>query len=417
MKKRIMGLACCLLFLAGCRAGQTEKQAVLPWPDGEVTLYASADLHWQQQNREWDNALVAQLDYLDEIVDTLLDEALSGKPAALLLCGDLTNGGRPEEHRELAAKLTAAEQSGLKIYVTMGNHDFDNGLEPKKLEEFYREFGYAEAVSRDTDSMSYLAYASDKLWLLSLDANLYAEKTSKLAGVVSRETLDWVEECLKAAEQSGAMLVPFSHHNLLVHTIDGLGVNYNIDGGEELQALLLKYGVPIYISGHRHNSFVVQSEQGERWLNELVCDMPAAYPHRYLTVTFRPDGSIDYAVPSLDVDGWAAKTGRGEPELLDFAAYSAELAEAQLKVTAQRVTATLETEPKKQAEMARFYYDFYHAYRNRRLWQERARLMADPGLALWQKYAKNSIYGRWMPWILQNQCNDATEQRLGPYRG
>lgn len=408
MKKYVLCLFV-LLLLSGCGV---QKEAVprLPWPKTETTLFVSSDLHWQE------NGTSERIPYLDELIDTLLDETQRDAPAALILCGDLTNGGRAEEHNEVARRLSKAEQAGVQIFVTMGNHDMDHRVATEELEKIYGEFGFDEATSHDEDSMSYLAELNEEIWFLSLDCNVYGEKKSESAGTISEKTLAWVEDCLQQARQAGVMVVPFSHHNLLEHTLEGKSSNYNINRGAELSRLLLDYGVPIYLSGHRHNSFIVPFEQGGRQLHELVTDMPGAYPYRYTALRFQRDGTITYAVPGLDVDSWAVQQGRTEEELLNFSDYSHEAAQTRTEQNAAGVAEKLTDDVSIQTEMARFYVDFYNNYQIRNLWQEGARLRADPGLALWQKYGAENIYGRWIPWILQNQCNDAPEQVLGPFR-
>lgn len=406
-----------VLVLSGCAVGAgAEEEKRLSWPEEPLTLFVSSDLHWQTADKREGNTLIRQMAYLDEIVDTLLSEAVAAKPAALLLCGDLTNSGSVAEHRELVAKLERARQQGLAVYVTMGNHDMDRGAEPAVLEALYADFGYGNARSADEDSMSYLAAVSDELWLLSLDTNLYGERTGTRAGLISEKTLAWVENCLQQAAEQGAMVIPFSHHNLVVHNMNGKGDNYNIDGGDALAALMLDYGVPIYLSGHRHNSFVATAEQGSRRLDELVSDMPAAYPHRYTTVTLRGDGFVDYAVPNLDVSAWARGAGRTEPTLLDFKAYTEALAAPKRREAGAGNLARLALPDDIRADMIDYYADFQESYQNRRLHAERERLLTAPGYGLWQKYAGETVYGRWMPWLLQNQYGDASEQVLGPYR-
>ena len=418
MKKGLpaaLGLA--LALLSGCAARATGEDAPpLCWPEQPVTLYVSSDLHWQPRAQAAGNDLLPEMVWLEEIIDALMDAAARDKPAALVLCGDLTNGGTLEEHEALSARLGAAEAAGVNIFVTMGNHDMDRSVPPGTLKRLYGAFGWAEALSADGGSMSYLAPVTDGLWLLSLDCNVYGEKESKLAGTVSTETLAWVEDCLERAAEAGVMVVPFSHHNLMVHTVDGDGRNYNIDGGDALEDLLLSYGVPLYLSGHRHNSFLVEAERDGRKLIEAVTDMPAAYPHRYTAITLQPDGTADYAVPSLDVDGWAARTGRSERELLRFAEQSGARARARLEDTAARVTERMDAAQADRAEMERFYLDFYACYQARTLWREGDRLRADPGLALWRAHAGENIYARWMPWILEHQSADAPVQTLGPFR-
>ncbi len=38
------------------------------------------------------------------------------------------------------------------------------------------------------------------------------------------------------------------------------------------------------------------------------------------------------------------------------------------------------------------------------------------GPPLWKAHTKKNIYACWMPWILENQSNDAPTQTLGPFR-
>lgn len=415
MRKGTWMLLFLLVLLAGCSA-QAKGAETLPWPKEEVTLYVSSDLHWQPHDKTLSSALLPQMVYLEEIIDTLISEAEAGKPAALLLCGDLTNDGRGEEHRELSARLTEAEAAGVRIFVTPGNHDMSGETGPEEFMSIYAAFGYREAVSRDKDSISYLAEVNDGLWVLSLDCNVYGDKKSETAATISDSTLEWVEDCLQRAAASNAMVVPFSHHNLLPHTMDNQVRNYNIDQADQLAALLMDYGVPLYLSGHRHNSFVVETSRDGNLLTELVTDMPAAYPHRYTTICFQTDGTVHYEVPRLDVSAWAAENGRTEPELLGFADYTRALTEARMAQTAELLMDGLNVPQAEQVAMETYYLAFYQAYQERELWREGDGLRADPALALWERYAGSNVYGRWIPWVLRNQTNDQPVQTLGPFR-
>ncbi|MEG1878857.1 MAG: metallophosphoesterase [Pseudoflavonifractor sp.] len=391
MKKYLCGLLCGLLLLSGCSAGAGER-AALPWVSRPVTLFVSADLHSQENS---------PLAFLEESLDALFAEAAAERPAALLLCGDLTNGGREEEHLALVRRLEAARQAGTRIFVTMGNHDMDRGIDPERLKEIYADFGYRDAISSDGDSMSYLAPLNDQVWLLSLDCNVYGEKESNLAGVISPETLDWVRDCLDRAQKAGALVLPFGHHNLLVHNMNDKGDSYNIAGGDDLAELLLDYGVPVYLSGHRHNSFQVPKERDGRQLTELVSDMPAAYPHRYTALTLQPNGSIDYAVPELN---------------LKNRSLSAAAATEKLHETAAIAVKSFHVTDDERLALEDFFFRFYGAFQNRRLWQEGSLLREDPALVRWQTHGTESVYARWMPWVLAHQTDDCPAQTLGPYR-
>lgn len=236
-----------------------------------------------------------------------------------------------------------------------------------------------------------------------------------VAGTIGEETLDWVEECLDRAGEAGALVLPFSHHNLVVHNMGGASDSYNIAGGEALEELLLSRGVPLYLSGHRHNSFLARTGSGERELTEAVAATPIAWPHYYTVLTFHPEGTMDHCLQRLDVDDWARRTGRREPELLDFAAQSEARDRREREENVIRMLERMDVPSQKRPVMAAYFLDFYAQFQNHRLWQEGERLRRDPALELWQAYAGENVYARWMPWILENQANDAPEQTLGPF--
>lgn len=66
-----------------------------------------------------------------------LFEAVSKSADILLLCGDLTNVGTPEEARRLAGDLRSCR---VPVFGVLGNHDFEEG-KPEEVEEILREAG------------------------------------------------------------------------------------------------------------------------------------------------------------------------------------------------------------------------------------------------------------------------------------
>lgn len=411
-RKWLLGLLLLLLFLAvGCRffSPGVEKD-LLPWPTEAVTLWASSDFHWQEPSA------TPRTPCLDEIIDALLDKAAREGPQALLLCGDLTNDGSLAEHQAISDRLRMAQEGGVRIFVTFGNHDMDRDLSPETLTELYGPFGWDRAISRDESSMSYLARVTDRLWLLSLDCCLYGERGKGVAGAIGEETLSWVKDCLDRAGAEGAMVIPFSHHNLIVHNFSGTTDSYNIDGGDRLEELLLSRGIPLYLSGHRHNSFLARAGSEEGELVESVVATPTAWPHYYTVFTLQPESRVDHSLRTLDVAAWARRMGREEPELLDFNVGSQARDRRQKEEIAVGMMEHMGVPEENRAAMEEYFLDFYDQFQNHRLWEEGERLRRDPGLALWSNYADQNIYARWMPWILENQAEDAPDQLLGPFR-
>ncbi len=375
----------------------------------QYTLYVSADIHWQRKDS---NNRIA---YLDEIINTLLYTTIKDDVDALILCGDLTNSGRLEEHIALSTLLTEAQDKGVNIFVTMGNHDMDSKLPIETLETLYGEFGFNDAIFRDLASMSYLTKLNNDILLLSLDCNVYGEKTSTRAATISDTTLVWVEKCLMYAKEVGAFVLPFSHHNLVEHAMDNHVVHYNIDKNIELQRLLMKYDVPLYLSGHRHGSFVASAKTDDKEIHEIVVDIPSSYPFRYTSLEFNESKTITYTIPSLDISAWAKETGNNEKYLMTFTIDAKADYEKWVKENGLLVAKNLTNNTKEQKELARYYEEIFIASKNKTLWQEKDRLLNDSALTLWKKYEDESVFARWMPWMLENSTDDHSQRNFGPY--
>jgi 3',5'-cyclic AMP phosphodiesterase CpdA len=125
-----------------------------------------------------------------EILDATIN-AISGLNSQfVLVCGDLTKDGELASHLLAVQYLAKLESQGKKIYVVPGNHDIRNGhsfrytgdtrervpnITAEQFAEIYAEYGFKEAIQKDSDSLSYVAEPEDGLWLLALDSCNYKE--------------------------------------------------------------------------------------------------------------------------------------------------------------------------------------------------------------------------------------------------
>lgn len=265
--------------------------------------------------------------YSEEIMDAFLAEAVEAKPEAMLLTGDLTFNGALLSHTALAAKLRAAEEHGLRIYVLPGNHDLDNpnaarfsGAEFQRVplaaaEDFrriYADFGFDEALSTDPDSLSYVVSLNDHTRLLMLDFNTRHDPCG-----VSDKTLAWVEAQLRDARDAGLKMLTAGHQNLFQLTMFRTG--YVIRNAEKLAALFREYGVTLYMSGHLH----CQHWKTEEGLTEIATSALSVCPCQYGILKVTGD-TLRYETRETDVSAWALEQGRTEPDLLNFRTYAAD---------------------------------------------------------------------------------------------
>lgn len=306
-------------------------------PEKELRIFVASDLHYISPEicdfgayftHMMDNADSKLSHYCEELTEAFLDEVIAAKPDALLLTGDLTFNGARESHRDLAEKLRRVEAAGIPVLVLTGNHDVYNRnaarfeddsftrLTPCTTDDFrsvYSEFGPGEALSVDTDSLSYLYALSERTWVLMMDFNTAHDFCG-----VSKETLAWVEEQLARAQREGKQILAAGHQNLFVHSAFVSG--YVIARAEALSALLRAYEVPLFLSGHLH----IQHWKTEKGLTEITTSALCVYPCQYGILT-AGQGSLSYETRRVDVTAWAAAQERFDPPLRDFSAYAAQV--------------------------------------------------------------------------------------------
>lgn len=313
-------------------------------------LVLATDLHYQSA-QAGDGGPAFQLfversdgkviQYLPELLEAFLDEVIEEKPSALVLSGDITMNGERMNHEELAGRLARVQDAGVQVLVIPGNHDINNGhaavyygaekesvdsIDGEDFYEIYRRYGYDQALSRDSSSLSYVYALDEKNWLLMLDSCQY-EPENKVEGRIKESTLAWMDEQLLKAREQGIFVLPIAHHNLLAQS-RMYTTQCAMDNNGEVIDLLQKYRLPLFFSGHLHVQRVRKHkaepgvDDGAYGIQEIITDALSIPPCQYGEVVWDEDGSISYETRSVDVSGWARKTGSVNPDLLDFEDWS-----------------------------------------------------------------------------------------------
>ena len=105
---------------------------------------------------------------MDKVMDEFVEEMKELKPDAVVITGDLTYNGEKQSHLELRSHLVPLQEEGIKVYVTVGNHDTltspyallkegaveTEGTSPMEGEEIWSDFGYGKAEYQDGASSS-----------------------------------------------------------------------------------------------------------------------------------------------------------------------------------------------------------------------------------------------------------------------
>ncbi|MBR2046709.1 MAG: metallophosphoesterase [Agathobacter sp.] len=262
--------------------------------------------------------------YSSDYFDAFLAEVIEKAPDVLILSGDITLNGSMKSHEEVTQKLQKVEEAGIDVLVIPGNHDVRTTAgdytpeEPIVVEsalaggfaELYKNFGPDLALSQDSVSLSYIYEASPYLRILMIDTNTLSK------GTVHADTLKWIEQELKNAQDADANVIAVTHQNLHIHN-ELLYFTYQLYNADELLALFETYDVALNLSGHIH----IQSIVDNGTVPEVAVGSLAIGGTPYGEITYTPQ-ELTYTTVKTDVSAYAASVGLTDENLLDFNNYS-----------------------------------------------------------------------------------------------
>lgn len=266
--------------------------------------------------------------YCAEILDAFIDQVITTQPDCVILSGDITFNGAKKSHEDLAAKLQRILTAGIPVYVMPGNHDIASGaaaafhgesftrvqsVSPQEFESIYRDFGFAQAVSRDPYSLSYMAEPFPGLRVLMLDTNV-----PSATGTVTGSTLVWLEQALASAQKDGAKVIAVTHQNLYAHS-SLLSRGFVINNADALLQLYQRYGVSVNLSGHMHMQHTMHTDDGG--IPEIATSSLAVAPCQYGVITITGE-QAKYHTEITDVAAWAERNGKTDENLLNFSAFA-----------------------------------------------------------------------------------------------
>lgn len=242
-----------------------------------------------------------EIEDLHPVLDFVLSEIKKEKPDILLISGDLTNHGEAASHKELISKLKPLQHAGIRILIVPGNHDINipdsksflkNRAEPAKtvtpqeFEELYSSFGFADAINRDENSLSYLAEINKETWILCFDTNRYKEheQSSISAGRIKQKTMSWALRILEDAQMKNIEVLGMMHHGIVEHLPyqSNFFSDYLIDDWEQRAQILADAGLQVVFTGHFHANDIslFKTEKGNI-LYDVETGSLAQYPFPY----------------------------------------------------------------------------------------------------------------------------------------
>lgn len=346
-KRVVILIIIAMSFLTAC---SKDVNPYVPKEAGsELELWVASDLHYLDPSLTapgpvFDQTYIdgdgKQTQNIDSIVDALIYNTDVKKPDALILSGDLTFNGEKASHEGLAKKLETLRKTGIPVLVIPGNHDINNfyaysygkdrirpteQVSPENFEKIYGHFGYEAALSKDPKSLSYIFKLSEDLRIIMLDSCIY-ENNSRLnpstaGGRIRPETMEWLENQLKIAQDEGAQCISVTHHNLLIHN-SAFFSTFTIENSNALVELYKQYDVAMNLSGHMHIQHIETAELKDFKIADIATGALSVRGNAVGHIQYKPHKSLSYQRHSLDVEGYAKANGLTDANLLSFVEYS-----------------------------------------------------------------------------------------------
>ena len=198
----------------------------------------------------------------------------------VLLCGDLTHYGNETQHRYFASLLRGfEEESGIRVYVTPGNHDYYEST-PDRFREYYADFGYAEALASDDKTASYTADLPGGYRLIAIDSN----DPGKDGDGLDDRLFSWIGAQAEAAAADGKTPIVMMHHPLLepIPYASLLMKDFIVRDHEAVAERFAKWGFSYVFTGHEHgNNITSFTGSNGRVVYDILTTSLNSYPMEF----------------------------------------------------------------------------------------------------------------------------------------
>lgn len=242
----------------------------------------------------------------------------------ILIAGDLSFNGEKESHIAFSKLLKDfKKKTGKKIFVVTAGHDFNDkpfaynetgritpeGTAFSDLYDFYKDFGYTDAIAFNEEHLSYVADLSEDVRLISICNDMDGKKNVEY----DDEFLGWIAAQAKQAQADGRMMIAMEHYPVLAgQPLLNLIPDARQKGSRKLVSTLADNGVHLIFTGHMHNQSinVTETDKGNKFYDVCTGSLIGC-PAFMRLVTVKDEKTVDIKsipVPEFDWDK-GGKTG------------------------------------------------------------------------------------------------------------
>lgn len=253
------------------------------------------------------------------IIDAGFDQIVKDKDTdVILIPGDLVYRGEYQSHVGFRQRLYKLKEQGKKIYLITARHDycedgnpveFDGdelipvkGMPRAELRDFYRDFGFDDAISEHRESMSYVAQIADGVRLLALNCDGDCKDFKGLWD----DQMQWALDEIKKALDSGNYIFAMTHYPLLPFSpIMNLIGDAKLTDWEKRANEFANAGLDLIFTGHMHAQAITdyKTEKGNT-ITDVQTGCFVGCPCAYRKVTIK-EGKAEiksYTIDDFDYD-------------------------------------------------------------------------------------------------------------------
>ncbi|HEX8524242.1 MAG TPA: metallophosphoesterase [Tepidisphaeraceae bacterium] len=232
--------------------------------DGIVRVAAIGDVHCAPASR---GSLQSVLNQIAQTADVLV------------ICGDLTNHGLPEEAHALVEEFSSL--SSLPVLAVLGNHDYEAG----QVDELRRIVSGAGIHLLDGDSFEHrgIGFVGVKGFCGGFDRGILSAFGEPAVKNFVQETIDEVHKLESALARTKAeKKIAILHYSPIRTTVEGEPEEiFPFLGSGRLEEPLNRYQVAAVVHGHAHRGAPEgKTKTGIPVYNVAVPVMRTAYPNR-----------------------------------------------------------------------------------------------------------------------------------------
>lgn len=265
------------------------------------------------------------------IIDAGFEQIAQDKDTdVILIPGDLVYRGEYQSHIGFRDRLYKLKEQGKKIYLITARHDycedgnpveFDGdelipvkGMPRDELRDFYKDFGFDDAISEHRESMSYVAQIADGVRLLALNCDGDCKDFKGLWD----DQMNWALDEIKKALDSGNYIFAMTHYPLLPFSpIMNLIGDAKLTDWEKRANEFANAGLDLIFTGHMHAQAITDytTEKGNT-ITDVQTGCFVGCPCAYRKVTIK-EGKAEiksYTIKDFDYD----KQGKTAEEYFEW---------------------------------------------------------------------------------------------------